>query len=188
MQQIRGSKGSDCHQGFSEVSLRKRGRLGTLRHMTYEVVAFVSCMVLFGIAWYSCVAFEHWSPEILPDMYNCHVLIQGTLFHVGLLAASIYLLHCTLCELCWVLFYSIMSNVLGPAIWIDGFANFGYISESSIDLLGPGQHLFHSVKRSCQSEFAALTCENCSIGNIIGTLETSLEHWKHHWTNKGWEN
>ena len=29
---------------------------------------------------------------------------------------------------------------LGPAIWIDGFAKFEYISVSTIDLLGPGQH------------------------------------------------
>ena len=28
---------------------------------------------------------------------------------------------------------------LGPAIWIDSFANFEYISVSTIDLLGPGQ-------------------------------------------------
>ena len=34
--------------------------------------------------------------------------------------------------LCWMF--------LGPAIWINGFANFGYISVSTIDLLGPGQH------------------------------------------------
>ena len=36
--------------------------------------------------------------------------------------------------LCWMF--------LGPAIWIDGFANFGHISVSTIDLLGPGQHSF----------------------------------------------
>ena len=27
---------------------------------------------------------------------------------------------------------------LGPAIWINSFANFGYISASTFDLLGPG--------------------------------------------------
>ena len=33
-----------------------------------------------------------------------------------------------------------MLNVLGPAIWINGVTNFGYISVSTFDLLGPGQH------------------------------------------------
>ena len=33
----------------------------------------------------------------------------------------------------------IVLNVSGPAIWIDGFQNFEYISVSTIDLLGPGQ-------------------------------------------------
>ena len=31
-------------------------------------------------------------------------------------------------------------NVLGLAIWINSLANFGFISLSTIDLLGPGQH------------------------------------------------
>ena len=35
--------------------------------------------------------------------------------------------------LCWMF--------LGPAIWINRFANFEYISVSTIDLLGPGQHI-----------------------------------------------
>ena len=35
--------------------------------------------------------------------------------------------------LCWMF--------LGPAIWINSLANFGYISVSTFDLLGPGQHL-----------------------------------------------
>ena len=39
-----------------------------------------------------------------------------------------------------VLFKNIVLNVLAPAIWIDGFASFEYISESTIDLLDPGQH------------------------------------------------
>ena len=38
-----------------------------------------------------------------------------------------------------------MLNVFGPAISIDGLTNFGYISVSTIDLLGPGQHSSNSA-------------------------------------------
>ena len=41
---------------------------------------------------------------------------------------------------------------LGPAIWIDGFANFEYISVSTIDLLGPGQHSFQILKCTIHHE------------------------------------
>ena len=38
-----------------------------------------------------------------------------------------------------ILIWCIVLNVLGPAIWLNCFANFEYISVSTIDLLGPGQ-------------------------------------------------
>ena len=41
----------------------------------------------------------------------------------------------------------IVLNVLCPAIWINCFAFFGYISVSTIDLLGPGQHSIIFVKK-----------------------------------------
>ena len=36
---------------------------------------------------------------------------------------------------------------LDPAIWIDGFCKIWYISVSTIDLLGPGQHSIIFVKK-----------------------------------------
>ena len=49
----------------------------------------------------------------------------------------------TLCDVKsknWKSRYNLCQMFLGPAIWINCFANFQYISVSTIDLLGPGQH------------------------------------------------
>ena len=49
-------------------------------------------------------------------------------------------------------FLCIVLNVLCPAIWINRFAFFGYISVSTIDLLGPGQHW------DCDGAFNDMVC------------------------------
>ena len=52
---------------------------------------------------------------------------------------------------CWM-WWCIVLNVLCPAIWINRFALLGYISVSTIDLLGPGQHW------DCDGAFNDMVC------------------------------
>ena len=61
----------------------------------------------------------------------------------------------------------IVLNVLCPAIWINRFAFLGYISVSTIDLLGPGQHWEnqqfkkrHLEKLESESETNKTNCVN----------------------------
>ena len=54
----------------------------------------------------------------------------------------------------WTNCFSVGWMFLGPATWRNGFAYFGYISVSTFDLLGPGQH--SSQKYSDESKLKVL--------------------------------
>ena len=71
--------------------------------------------------------------------------------------------------LCW--------KFLAPAIWINSFTNFGYISASTIELLGPGQHLWlwflkEQIDISGDSHFFHALPQS----NMIGVF-TSFSHF-----------
>ena len=90
------------------------------------------------------VSHSHWIPGVVDvavgedthyqrTFKRCRFTIRMTCLQLRTTMCA--RVKCAHIYMCWMF--------LGPAIWIDGFCKFGYISVilvSTIELLGPGQH------------------------------------------------